>query len=199
MDNTKSVEAFVRKNVVWRQELLLLRETLLSCDLEETVKWGSPVYTFKGKNIVGLGAFKSYTGLWFFQGGLLADKQGKLVNAQEGKTKAMRQWRFSSIEEIKKDLKLIETYLKEAIQNQKQGKSISPERNKPVIMPAELRQAFKADTELQQLFKQLTLGRRRDFAEHIASAKRDETRQKRLAKIIPMIRAGIGLNDKYLK
>ncbi|MBK7633096.1 MAG: hypothetical protein IPJ13_01585 [Saprospiraceae bacterium] len=46
--------------------------------------------------MVGLAAFKSYTGIWFFQGGLLDDKQQFLMNAQEGKTKAMRQWRFFS-------------------------------------------------------------------------------------------------------
>ena len=69
--------------------------------LEETVKWGGPVYVADGKNIVGLGAFKSYFALWFFQGALLADQEKVLVNAQEGRTKALRQWRFENKREIK--------------------------------------------------------------------------------------------------
>ena len=37
--------------------------------------------------------FKEYFGIWFFQGGTLVDELKVLTNAQEGKTKAMRQWR----------------------------------------------------------------------------------------------------------
>lgn len=52
--------------------------------MEETNKWSAPVYTSNGKNIVGLGAFKSYTGLWFFQGALLKDEKKLLINAGNG-------------------------------------------------------------------------------------------------------------------
>ncbi len=68
--------------------------------MKETIKWGAPVYTLDYKNIVGLGAFKSYVGLWFFQGALLNDEKKKLINAQEDKTKALRQWRFNSVKKI---------------------------------------------------------------------------------------------------
>ncbi len=101
MKRRKTVAEFIATSDKWQQELELLRKILNSCDLEETVKWGSPCYTFRGKNIVGIGAFKSYCGLWFFQGALLADEAGVLMNAQEGVTKAMRQWRFQSKSEIK--------------------------------------------------------------------------------------------------
>jgi uncharacterized protein YdeI (YjbR/CyaY-like superfamily) len=33
----------------------------------------------------------------------------------------------------------------------------------------------------------------------VGSAKREETRQQRLQKVIPMILEGIGMNDKYKK
>ena len=60
-----------------QQELLKLRNILLSCGLEETVKWGAPTYTFAGKNVAGLASFKSYVGLWFHQGALLKDEKKK--------------------------------------------------------------------------------------------------------------------------
>lgn len=75
----------------FRDEQHELRRLLLTLPLEETVKWGSPCYTCKGRNVVGIGGFKQYFGLWFFQGALLEDAGGRLVNAQEGKTKALRQ------------------------------------------------------------------------------------------------------------
>jgi uncharacterized protein YdeI (YjbR/CyaY-like superfamily) len=37
----------------------------------------------------------------------------------------------------------------------------------------------------------------REYADYIASAKRADTRQRRIEKILPMIVAGVGLNDKY--
>lgn len=40
-------------------------------------------------------------------------------------------------------------------------------------------------------------GRQREYSEHILSPKRDDTRQRRIAKVLPMIVAGIGLNDRY--
>lgn len=49
----------------------------------------------------------------------------------------------------------------------------------------------------RQKLAALTPGRQREYAEYIASAKRADTKQTRLDKIMPMIVAGIGLNDKY--
>ena len=43
----------------------------------------------------------------------------------------------------------------------------------------------------------LTPGRQREYNEHIASAKREATQHSRLAKILPMVLDGKGLNDRY--
>ena len=83
MERYTSVEDFITKNQHWQSELILLRETALSLELEEGLKWGFPVYMVNGRNVIGLGAFKSYVGVWFFHGALLHDKGKKLMNAQE--------------------------------------------------------------------------------------------------------------------
>lgn len=54
-------------------------EIVLSTQLQVAIKWGAPIYTFDGKNIVGLAAFKSHIALWFFQGALLKDRNKKLI------------------------------------------------------------------------------------------------------------------------
>ena len=199
MERNKTVESYLDKQTQWKAPLLLLRELLKAEAFEETVKWGFPVYTVKGKNVAGLGAFKSYVGIWFFQGALLEDKHKKLVNAQEGKTQSMRQWRFQSIQEIEKEADLIVDYLKEAIANQEAGKEIKPARpgKKPLIIPPELQQALDQNASLKDSFEALNLTKKRDFAEYIETAKREATKQSRLEKILPMISEGIGLNDKY--
>lgn len=197
MQRFKTVEDYLDGHGEWRPLLERLRTILNGCGVEETVKWGIPCYTHGGKNVASIGAFKDFVSVWFFQGALLRDEKGILVNAQEGKTRAMRQWRFQSVEEV--DEPLLRAYVDEAIENQRRGKEIKAQRNKPVEMPDVLANALKDDRNAGARFEALTPGRRREYADYIADAKREETRLKRLEKIMPMILAGHGLNDKYKK
>lgn len=181
-------------NEEYRPLLEKLQSILKSTELEEKMKWGIPTYCWKNKNVAGIGAFKSYAGLWFFNGVFLKDPANVLINAQEGKTKGLRQWRFETIGDI--DEKLVRAYIEEAIQNQKDGKEIKPEK-KPLIIPDELKEALASNSQLSEAFDSLSLSCKREYTEHISEAKKPETKQKRLDKIKPMILAKVGLNDKY--
>ena len=195
MERSASAEEFISKHPQWEELLTALRRTLLSTGLEETIKWGVPVYTLAGKNIVGLTAFKKYSALWFFQGALLRDEAGVLVNAQEGKTRAQRQWRFETLDEFNE--KQVLAYLNEAIENQRRGKTVKPAPRKAFSIPEELNRAFRENPDLEQQFGALAPYKQREYAEYISQARREDTRQRRLEKIIPMIGAGKGLNDRY--
>ena len=199
MNRAKTVDEYIENCGHWKDALNSLRGIMLNTAMQETVKWGAPCYTVNGKNVVGLGAFKSYVGIWFHQGALLADASNKLINAQEGVTKALRQWRFHSVDEIRADASIIAAYLNEAILNQEQGYEIKPSKKNPLVVPLELKSALESDAALNAKFAYFTPSKQREFAEYIAGAKREETKTKRLEKIIPMIRDGVGLNDKYRK
>ena len=186
MKRFKTVDAYIDNAENWRDELVKLRDILTSMDgLVEEVKWGAPCYTVDGKNVVGIGAFKSYFGLWFHQGVFLKDKDNVLLNCQEGKTKALRQWRMSNIKDIK--VRQVKSYLKEAIELARQGKEIKPDRSKPVVVPPQLKEALSKNKKAGASFKNLTKGLQREYADYISEAKREETKIKRLTKIIPMI------------
>lgn len=195
MKGFKTVDEYILSVAEGREILLVLRELINSTELKETVKWGIPVYTINDKNVVGMAAFKSYVGLWFYNGSFLKDEGGVLINASEGVTKALRQWRFTSVDEINDTLLL--NYLQEAIENQKQGKELKPDRNQPVTVPEELIQAFSETEELEICFKRFTPGKQREFTSYISEAKTLETRKSRVQKVIPLILENIGLNDKY--
>ena len=195
MEMATSVEEYFEKHPKWEKELEKLRNALLKTEFIETLKWGIPTYTINKKNVVSIAAFKEYVGLWFTNGSFLNDDHQKLINANEGKTKGMRQWRFNTIDEI--DERLILEYAYEAIQNQKDGKEIKIDRNKPLDIPVELESILSKNKELKALFEGFTKSKQREFAEYISSAKRDITKQVRLEKIIPMILSGVGLHDKY--
>lgn len=196
MKKVYSVEEYIENNSHFKKELEVLREVVLKTELNEAVKWSAPVYDLNGKNVLGLGAFKNHFCIWFFNGVFLKDEHNLLVNAQEGKTKALRQMRFDTIDDINKDLVLL--YIKEAIENQKAGKEIKPERKgKTVVLPNELKSALNNDQDLQLAFAALTPGKQREYCEYIATAKREATKLSRIEKITPMILNGVGLNDKY--
>ena len=61
----------------------------------------------------------------------------------------------------------------------------------------ELEHAFAKADKLKTAFLNLTPGKQREYTEHIASAKQEATRLRRLDKCIPMILSGTGLHDKY--
>ena len=195
MERAETVEGYIRQHPEWQAELLKLRQALLATGLVETLKWGAPCYTSEGKNVVSIGAFKSYVGLWFHQGALLNDPHNVLVNAQEGKTRAMRQWRFANTRDIKP--RFIRDYVKECVELMREGKAIKPRRQEELAMPDELDVALADDGDARSAFGRLTPGRQREYAQYIAEAKRTPTKLKRIDKIMPMILAGKGLNDQY--
>ena len=194
MEMAKSVDEFLNNNDNWRTELELLRSIIMKTELNETLKWGMPTYTLGKKNVVGISGFKHHFGLWFFQGVFLSDPQGLLINAQEGKTKAMRQVRFDNIDQINEGVIL--SYLEEAIQNTRDGKEMKPEK-KALVIDGILKEALEKDNGLKEAFSRFTPGKQKEFVEYISSAKREATQVSRLEKSIPMILKGTGLNDKY--
>ena len=195
MSDSIKIDEYLKKHSQWENQLSLLRALFLKTELKEELKWGAPAYTLNGKIVTGLGAFKNHYAIWFHQGVFLKDKQKQLVNAQEGKTQALRQWKFTS--ESKIDSDLVFDYILESIENCKAGKKIAPKTKKEVIIPKLLEEAFHKNQQLKNSFQKLTPGKQREYAEHIASAKREATQISRLEKVMPMIIENKGLHDKY--
>lgn len=181
-------------NDLWEEELEILKSIINKTELIETTKWGGIVYVANKKNVIGIGGFKNFFTIWFFNGVFLKDELNVLVNANEGVTKALRQWRFTSKEEINE--KHILAYINEAIANEKEGKSIKPTKKARIIcefLDAEL----ESDKELSIAFEKFTSSKQNEFLEYIETAKQEKTKLARFEKIKPMILNNIGLNDKY--
>lgn len=195
MNSSEKIKKYIEKNAHWKDELVTLRSIFQKTDLKEEVKWGAPAYTIRGSLVAGLGSFKNHYAIWFHQGIFLKDPNKKLINAQEGVTKALRQWKFSEDDEIEPEIIL--KYLNEAIENARSGRKLKPQIKKELILSSVLEKALKNDQLLSDQFYKLTPGKQREYADHIGSAKREETQLSRLEKSKPMILNGKGLYDKY--
>ena len=178
----------------WTEELELLKSIIVKTSLTETTKWGGTVYTYNKKNVLGIGGFNNFFTIWFFKGVFLKDEKNVLVNANEGNTKSLRQWRFTDKSEVNE--KLVLSYINEAIEVENAGLEIKPEKKETVI-PENLQQELDSNKALKTAFEALTPFKQREYAEFIETAKRETTKLSRLEKIKPMILEGIGLNDKY--
>lgn len=190
-----SITDYFDKQENWSKELILLHDILCETELEPCVKWNSPVYTLNGKKIIGLLGFKNYFGLWFHQGCFLKDQQNLLINGQEGVTKALRQMRFSSMDDV--DIDVVKAYIQESIDNHKAGKELKSTRKVEFEICDELESEFASNGEFKKAFESLTPGRQKEYATYVLSAKQEKTRLSRVQKIIPLILDGKGLNDKY--
>jgi uncharacterized protein YdeI (YjbR/CyaY-like superfamily) len=199
MDKSEKVEQYYAEEHHFAEAIGQLRELVLKTGLEETCKWMFPTYTLDGKNILSICKFKNHFGIWFFNGVFLKDEQQVLENAQEGKTQAMRHWKFYTKNEI--DATAVLGYMQEAIENQKNGRVFIPLKKKIIKKPIPilLKEALSKNTTAASAFKKLTLSKQNAYSEYIITAKQEKTKLSRLEKILPMISEGKGLNDKYRK
>lgn len=109
------VDFYFSKSNKWQPALERLRKIALDCQLTEELKWGTPCYTFQGKNIVLIHDFKEYCAFLFFKGALLSNADGILIQ-QSKNVQAARQIRFTNVKEIVEMQTILKTYIYEAIE-----------------------------------------------------------------------------------
>lgn len=178
----------------WRSILDFLREIALNSGLVEELKWSMPCYTYNSKNVFMLAAFKEYCCISFFKGELLKDKENVLVKSGEN-SNVFRQLRFTSIEEAYSQREIIETYIQEALENEKSGLKVQ-KKEQILDFPEELIAVFEEDQKFENAFKSLTPGRQRSYVLHFNQAKQAQTRISRIEKSREGIFAGKGHNER---
>lgn len=178
----------------WHNELVKLREIVLSSGLTEDYKWKQPCYTYNNVNVAMVTAFKEHCVISFFKGVLLKDE--KQILTQPGENSQSVKWiKFTDVTEIVKLEKTIKAYIKEAIDIEKSGAKIELKKVEDYTVPEELEQMFKADKKFKAAFEKLTPGRQRGYLLHFTQPKQSATRTSRIEKCLPKILEGKGFFD----
>jgi uncharacterized protein YdeI (YjbR/CyaY-like superfamily) len=188
------VDWYFSKNEKWQEEIELLREIVLECDLVEELKWGCPCYTFQKNNIVLIHVFKEYCALLFFKGALLKDPKGILIQQTEN-VQAARQIRFTNVGEIRKIERSLKSYIYEAVEVEEKGLKVELKKTTEYKMPAEFQKKLKENRSLKTAFDELTPGRQRGYLLYFSQAKQSKTREARIEKTMKKILEGKGLDD----
>ncbi|MBK8053583.1 MAG: DUF1801 domain-containing protein [Saprospiraceae bacterium] len=179
----------------WQTELQHVRQIMLESDLEEEIKWGVPVYTHEGKNIVIISALKDCVTFGFFKGVLLKDTH-KILEKQGESVQSARIIRFTFVDRILEMASVIKDYITEAVAIEVSGTKVEFKKDLEPI-PAELEDRFEELPALKDAFYSLTPGKRRGYVIYISQPKGSEARFSRIEKCIEKIMNGEGLHDKY--
>jgi len=192
MKDYASVDDYLADLEDWRPQAEELRGILLGCGLDEAIKWGKPCYVFEGSNIAIIQPFKDFLALMFFKGALIEDHHGLLEEQGENTRSALRV-RFTDAEQVVEREAILKEYVENAIEVEKAGLSVP----KPdLVLVEELRNRLDEDPELKAAFEALTPGRQRGYNLYFSDAKQAKTRAARVARCVPKILAGKGLQDR---
>jgi uncharacterized protein YdeI (YjbR/CyaY-like superfamily) len=161
-------------------------------DAEETLKWSAPAFTFGGKILLIMAAFKAHAALNFWRGQELL---GNDANAD-----AMGEFgKLASLDDLPPDSELDALILKAADLT---ASAPAPRKVKHAPMPPpELHPEFAAALDAVPKAKAALDGfppsARRDYLEWISEAKQPATRAKRIATAVEWLSEGKRRHWKY--
>lgn len=201
------IDVYINKSKPFAQPILThIRELVhKACPaVEETIKWGMPFFEYKGAIVGNMSAFKAHCAFGFWG----VEIKAVLREAKVIKGDAMGSLgRITSVEDLPPKKELL-GLLKQAVGFIDSGNYTSPiaARKKAVKAPKaaveappEFAKALKANKKAATAFAALSPSGKREYVEWIADAKRDETREKRIATAVEWISEGKRLNWKYEK
>lgn len=188
-----TVDDFIAGSSSWRDEMTALRAILLASGLREELKWAKPCYCHERANVAIMQPMKEFLALMFFQGALLSDPDGVLVE-QGPNSRSAKRLEFSSVADVERSARAISGLVDEAIEIQESGRVVEPAPQ--LVLAEELQARIADDPDFAAAFRALTPGRQREYHLHVSSAKQASTRAARVDQHAPRILAGKGLRDR---
>ena len=198
-----AVDAYIAKSADFAQPILeFLRDAIHEAvpNVVEEMKWSRPFFVYKGIIFGNMSAFKAHCsfGLWGKEIGA-ALRDDDLVQGNGMGTFG----RLTSVKNLPPRKKLID-YLRIAAAAVDDGvRTKSWTRPRPSVVKAEvpvpdaLAAALKKNKTAAKIFATMPPSCRKEYNTWIAEAKRDETRDKRVATAIEWIAEGKSRNWKY--
>jgi uncharacterized protein YdeI (YjbR/CyaY-like superfamily) len=162
--------------------------------IEETIKWGVPHFEHKGI-VCNMAAFKQHCAIGFWKGDLIVPEERSAAGEAWGQL-----GRITSLDDLPPDEILI-SYVREGVRLNVESISVPRKKTslEDVAVPPALAAALDADPRARSAFDALSPSHQREYAEWIAEAKREQTRERRIATALEWIAEGKPRNWKYLK
>jgi uncharacterized protein YdeI (YjbR/CyaY-like superfamily) len=193
------VDAYIDESGPFAQPILRhLREVVHAAapGIDETMKWGIPHFV-QGGIVCSMAAFKQHCTFGFWKHALVVGGGGGRERDAMGSF-----GRITSLSDLP-SRKVLSGYVREAVRLNEAGvklpKATAPKHPKKHEMPEVLRAALARDAKARIAFERFTPSQRYEYVEWIAEAKREDTRERRLATALEWITEGRTRRWKYQK
>ncbi|MEO1167110.1 MAG: YdeI/OmpD-associated family protein [Pseudomonadota bacterium] len=164
--------------------------------IDEGIKWGVPAFLYEGRTLAIMASFKKHAVLSFSRDGEfdlsalgLEDKAGEAMG---------RLGRIESMDDLPPDDAIV-ALTRQAIALEKAGPPKKAQKRAVVVppLPEPFADALAGNRAAKTVFDGFPPGARRDYVEWIAGAKREATRDKRIATAVEWLAEGKKRNWKY--
>jgi hypothetical protein len=189
------VDAYIEKAAHFARPILTHIRAVVheACpEVEETIKWGMPHFEVGGI-LCGMAAFKAHCTLTFWNAEAVVG--GSAVGGAMGEF-----GRITALAELPAD-EVLAGYVRKARDLRVAGVTRRPPpgpRHGPVDIPEALAAALRQTPAAQAAWEDFSSSKKRDYAEWIAEAKGEATRERRLAQAVEWISQGKPRNWKYM-
>lgn len=192
----RRVDKYISKSADFSKPILSHLRQLVhkACpDVMETIKWGFPVFEYKGP-LCNMAAFKNHCAFGFWKAALMKDAKSETSMGHLG--------RITSLKDLPSDKKLI-ALIKEAMKINDAGVKVTsvkkPSVKKEIKAPDDFLSALKKNKKALATFEGFSPSHKREYLEWIVEAKREETRKSRIGQAIQWMSEGKPRNWKYIK
>jgi uncharacterized protein YdeI (YjbR/CyaY-like superfamily) len=201
MSSDPRIDKYIKQAAPFAQPILQhLRELVHRAvpDVEETWKWSSPFFSYRGKILCNMAAFKAHAvfGYWHHQMRAELEKDAEAAEAAMG-----HYGRLTSLQDLPLD-KTILAHLKRAAALNESDIPANPRPKTPAKpeakIPADLAAALKKSKVAAVKFADFSPSARREYINWVLEAKRDETRAARIATTVEWVAEGKPRNWKYM-
>jgi uncharacterized protein YdeI (YjbR/CyaY-like superfamily) len=186
------VTAYIARQQTFAKPILTyLREVFHEgCpEVEETLKWNSPSFEYKGI-LGGFAGFKQHAVFGFWKHELVVGKPREGMGV-----------RVTSLDELPPRRELI-GYVKKAAELNAKGVKVrmngAPKKKKPMRMPPQLKAALAKNKRARATYEGFSPSHQREYLEWITDAKGEDTRARRIAQAIEWMAEGKARNWKYM-
>lgn len=199
MQPQEQINSFIAEHPEWQRRLMVRFRQLIRAAEPEVIgvmRGNSPAFDHDGP-MVSMHAFKTCVSIWFHKGALLKDPHGLFRLSEKDDERAVRKYKVSEGETIHE--KAFSDLVEQAVKlNEAGSKPVEPKSGKNLIaLPAEMETCLKRDEEAWEHWERFSPSHKREYVEWINDARQDETRKRRIAQALEMIREGVGKEDKH--
>ncbi|MBL7952295.1 MAG: YdeI/OmpD-associated family protein [Flavobacteriales bacterium] len=199
MHPQEQINSYIAEQPEWQRRLLVRLRQLIHAtdpDVEETWRWNSPGFDHGGI-MISLHGFKTCVSVWFHKGALLKDPNGLFKLSEKDEERGMRKYKVNEGETINE--KAFSELVKQAVKLNDTGTKLGDAKpaRKALVVPPELENCLKKDEEAWEHWENFNYSHKKEYVEWIDDAKKDETRKRRIAQALEMIREGVGKEDKH--